>query len=462
MTDDTGVQTGLIRVGIKDYKCLYEVDLSIGPDVTEIGGPNESGKSSVLSAIRLILGGAKEAPIMPVRQGADATYIDADVHDVELGDLKLRYRQTEKGNVQFTVETAEEGAVFRKPREKIRALFGEASSFDPDRWQRLGNTPAGRRQQAEELRELLGIDTDAIDAEIDAASEHRREINTIAKNLGAQRDAIVVPENTPDEEVSILALSEELEKARRHNDQKADFLTDVANAAARVSSIGTEIKKADAKIVELQETLKKWEAYRVDKRKELGAWVQDEAICQKKVEAFESILVEPIMERMQDAEGINADVRAKINIQRLEGEVQVNLAEARKLTDTLDALKRRKHDMIEGVDFPIKGLGFSEDGVLYNGVDLATGCSGEERLRIATAVLLAQFKKQGVRNRLIIIENGSLMDPEHREMVREMCRAEGAQVIMELVSSEGSIIMEKGRVKDCQPQEAAETAAVGD
>ncbi|NIA16417.1 MAG: hypothetical protein GWP08_20340, partial [Nitrospiraceae bacterium] len=331
-----------------------------------------------------------------------------------------------------------------------------------DRWQRLGNTPAGRRQQAEELRELLGIDTDAIDAEIDAASEHRREINTIAKNLGAQRDAIVVPENTPDEEVSILALSEELEKARRHNDQKADFLTDVANAAARVSSIGTEIKKADAKIVELQETLKKWEAYRVDKRKELGAWVQDEAICQKKVEAFESILVEPIMERMQDAEGINADVRAKINIQRLEGEVQVNLAEARKLTDTLDALKRRKHDMIEGVDFPIKGLGFSEDGVLYNGVDLATGCSGEERLRIATAVLLAQFKKQGVRNRLIIIENGSLMDPEHREMVREMCRAEGAQVIMELVSSEGSIIMEKGRVKDCQPQEAAETAAVGD
>jgi hypothetical protein len=94
--------------------------------------------------------------------------------------------------------------------------------------------------------------------------------------------------------------------------------------------------------------------------------------------------------------------------------------------------------------FPIEGLSFGEDGVLYNGVPFKQ-CSAAERLKVSMAMAMALNPKL----RVIRILDGSLLDSTNMNLIQEMVKEKDYQVWIEVVDESGKvgITIEGGEVK---------------
>ena len=70
----------IMRVEARDVKGLeYAAFDTAGRAVTVIGGKNGNGKSSLLDAIAMAIGGPKLFPKKPVRDGADKAVVTVEV-----------------------------------------------------------------------------------------------------------------------------------------------------------------------------------------------------------------------------------------------------------------------------------------------------------------------------------------------------------------------------------------------
>ena len=135
----------IIQLTAENVKRLHAVDITPQGNVVEITGKNGQGKSSVLDAIAMALGGGAEMPTLPIRKGEAKAKIVLD-----LGDLKVTRTVTESGST-LIVETPE-GARFQSPQTILDKLTGKIT-FDPLAFIRLK-----RDEQGKILRDLVGLD----------------------------------------------------------------------------------------------------------------------------------------------------------------------------------------------------------------------------------------------------------------------------------------------------------------
>jgi len=103
-------------------------------------------------------------------------------------------------------------------------------------------------------------------------------------------------------------------------------------------------------------------------------------------------------------------------------------SEAGKLTDELAAIEQAKVEAIAAADLPVKGLGFDESGVSYNGIPFPQ-LSSSEQLRVSMAVAMALNPKIKV----LRITDGSLLDEASMDIIRQMAGDRGYQVWVEKV-----------------------------
>ena len=132
----------IIELRAENVMRLKAVEITPDGTVQVIGGRNAQGKSAVLNAIWLALGGgkaSKETPL-PIRDGEDKASVRLD-----LGDLVVTRSWTRKGT-SLKVENAE-GAQYKSPQSMLDALVGQLS-FDPLAFTRLS---------PKEQREARGI-----------------------------------------------------------------------------------------------------------------------------------------------------------------------------------------------------------------------------------------------------------------------------------------------------------------
>ena len=125
------------------------VAVTIRPDhqgnLVVLGGANGAGKTSVLDAITMALGGREQIPPEPIRRGAEHAEIVVD-----LGEIVVRRTFTAAGGGSLTVSN-KEGARFQSPQTLLDKLYGTLS-FDP-----LAFARQDPKTQAETLRKLLGL-----------------------------------------------------------------------------------------------------------------------------------------------------------------------------------------------------------------------------------------------------------------------------------------------------------------
>src|SRR5659263_55539 len=160
----------IIKLTAENVKRLKAVEITPDGTVQVITGRNAQGKTSVLDAIWLALGGgaASKSTLKPIRDGEDHASVRLD-----LGDLVVS--RTWTGDKTALTVTAADGARYTSPQGVLDALIGRLS-FDPLEFTRLS-----ARDQVTALLDLVNLDVD-----LDTLAHQRQSAYAARTEIGRQ------------------------------------------------------------------------------------------------------------------------------------------------------------------------------------------------------------------------------------------------------------------------------------
>lgn len=355
----------------------------------------------MLDAIWAALAGKDGAVQRPIRDGERKAHVTID-----LGDLQVT-RKWSGARTELIVSA--NGARYTSPQKVLDDLIGRLS-FDP-----LSFATMEPAKQRTTLIDLAGAD---LAESLDRVAEQRQEaygartdVNRDVKRLKAQIDGLPpTPAGTPDEEVDVVDIAGRLQAAEQ--------------VKARRDTLLQEHARLTADLKRIQERL---------------AEIVAEGQSLPEVEPLEHLTAS-----LEQADVVNKAVRAKHQRKALEADLDEAEAASEGFTATINACDNRRETLLESASFPIDGLSFDEEGVLYNGVPFAQASSAE-RLRVSVAMAMALNPQV----RVIRITDGSLLDSENLALIESMAAEHDFQVWVERVDESGAVgvVIEDGEVK---------------
>lgn len=408
----------IIELQAENVKRLKAVDITPDGTLQVIGGRNAQGKSSVLDAIWLALGGGKAAKetTLPIRDGETKASVTLD-----LGDLVVTRSWTQKGTTLKV--TSKDGAVYGSPQKMLDELVGRLS-FDPLEFTRLS-----AREQRDALLDLvdLDVDVDALDAERADVFAQRTEVGRQGKAIGD----VQVDDDLPELERSAQDFIARIREAEAQN-RRAD---DAANAYEATTR---EVEQAEARVDALREQLNEAEGslYAASQRAEMQL---------KALGMFAKVDISPLEDELEGVEELNQKIRAN-NAARKQAEHKADMRQDYEiLTKKLAALDEQKATALGSASFPVPGLGFDEQGVTFQGVPFSQASSAEQ-IRVSVAMAMAMNPKL----RVLRIKDGSLLDADAMEALRAQVAENDFQLWLEVVTTStegGAVIIEDGEVQ---------------
>lgn len=406
----------IIELQAENVKRLRAVEIRPDGTLQVIGGRNAQGKSSVLDAIWLALGGGKAAKetMLPIRDGEEKASVRLD-----LGDLVITRSWTRKGT-SLKVTNAE-GASYSSPQGMLDALVGRLS-FDPLEFTRLS-----AKDQREALLELvdLGIDLDELARQRAVFFAERSEVGRRGKAIGE----VQVDDDLPELERSAQDFIARIREAEAQN-RRAD---DAANAYEATTH---EVEQAEARVDALREQLNEAEGslYAASQRAEMQL---------KALQTFVKVDVSPLEDELEGVEELNQKIRAN-NQARKQAEHKADMhRDYELLTEKIKKLDERKKQALQAARFPVEGLGFDDTGVTYRGVPFSQASSAEQ-IRVSVAMAMALNPKL----RVLRIKDGSLLDSDAMAALREQVKEQDFQLWIEVVNPDdtSAVIIEDGQV----------------
>jgi DNA repair exonuclease SbcCD ATPase subunit len=414
----------IIKLTSQNVKRLSAVEITPGGSLVVIGGKNGAGKSSVLDSIQYALGGEPDAT-MPVRRGeTKATIV------VDLGEIVVRRTFTAEGGGSLIVTNAD-GVKQSSPQSLLDGLAGRLT-FDPLEFAR--QKPA---QQAETLRQLVGLDFTKHDEERDKLFSERTTVNRDVRAMESRLAAMPKHDNAPNAEVSTAAILEEQKNAAVRNRMNAVERSNLAAAQSGLASEREKLKAMEAEIARLMEQKSKQAAH----IEELGRTTADMIAAVKKLEDID---LAPFAAKASTVEADNRKVRENADREKVVKQFKSASAVAEGMTQKLEEMDSAKRKASTEAKYPVPGLLFdSAGGVVLNEIPFAQ-CSSAEQLKVSVAIGLALNPKL----RILLIRDGSLLDDDSLKTVAEMAAKADAQVWIERVGTDEqtSVVIEDGRV----------------
>lgn len=432
----------IIELSVENFKKISAVRINPDGTVVTISGRNGAGKSSILDAVVSAMAGAKHAPDMPIRRGAEEARIV-----LETEDLRVTRRWMPRHKLVVEQKRGDGwGPPELEPQSILDKLFGAGLGFDPGAFSRMKP-----KEQAALLRQVTGLDTREIDARRQEIFKRRTDVNREAEQLKAQRAAISIPPDPGDvgEERDLAAIAGQRAECERIRAENVRACESLVRATQNLERLRDDVRQLEAKLERA--------------RAVVAANERDVA----SIEAAVAVLVDPdttVVDRaIAEAKEHNAQVRQQ---QRLAHEFRrqtdayakatkacdAKEAFAKALTEELAAIDREKADMLAAAVMPVAGLSISEnDEVMLNGVPI-DGASQAEKIRLGLAIGVALNPKF----RVLLCHDASLLDEDSMRLVGEFAEANDCQVFLERVGREGTIVVEDGALVE---QETAVEAA---
>lgn len=423
----------ITKLTAQNVKRLSAVEITPDGHLVVIGGQNGAGKSSVLDSIMYALAGSGTIPSQPIRNGAKAGKITIELDGERT--LIVERTLTESGG-SLSIRPDAKSKPLASPQALLDSLCGKIA-FDPLEFSRLKP-----REQAERLRDLVGLDFTELDAQRQRIFDQRTVVNRDAKAIKARVDAIQVPAGTPAEAVSVADLANELKARLAANEENERVRAKLDRCQKALASKDQEINCTRALIAELKKRLSEAEQHEetlLDERAEINEILQERM---SQVANLVQLDVDEIQQQIASAESVNASVRKAEERKRLAAEFAGKCGEAEALTEQIEALDAQKRQQMENATWPVPGLGFDESGVTYNGLPFCQASSAEA-LRVSVAIGAAMNPVL----RVMLIRDGSLLDNHSLQAVAEIAEQRDLQVWMERVGdgAECSVIIEDGR-----------------
>ncbi len=410
----------IIELQASNVKRLKAVDITPDGTLQVIGGRNAQGKSSVLDAIWLALGGGKAAKetALPIRDGEKKASVRLD-----LGDLVVSRSWTAKGTT-LKVESAD-GAQYKSPQAMLDKLVGSLS-FDP-----LAFTRLSAKDQKAALLDLvqLDIDLDVLEEQAKATFENRTRIGKEARALGDP----VVDNSLPVEERSASDLITKIRQVQERNRQILVLRDTAVQAENAINDADNEVRMLKMRLEEAKVELEECRRRHAEALK-------------ASADAGKTQSTDDLEADLASVEETNQRIRANNQARGVAHQKDVLRGEYEAATEELKRLDKAKADALADAQFPVDGLGFDEGGVTYQGVPFAQASSAEQ-IRVSVAMAMAMNPKL----RVLRIKDGSLLDAEAMEALRTQVDENDFQLWIEVVTTStegGAVIIEDGEVAE--------------
>jgi len=408
---DEKPNTKIVSLEASNVKRLNAVRIEPSGNMIIIGGKNGAGKTSVLDSIEYALGGSSSLPQKPLKDGQTEGYVV-----LETESLVIHRKFTESGT-SLTIRDRQNQMKMGSPQSILDKLTGELT-FDP-----LGFSRMKASDQKATLQDLIGLNFDMVNAKQKDLTDQRKIVGREEKAITAKLGSMVMIPDVPEEEVSVVELSQILED----NKEK---IREYRLKKERLLALATEFTESEQKIIEITANIGRIKAEGVALKKEVADIVLPD--------------VEEIKLKIQNSEEVNRNIRINKDIVELTGDAEEKHGEYVDLTAEIKQIDKDKELAIHEAHMPVDGLGFDDNGVAFNGMPFDQ-CSGAEQLKISIAMGIALNPEL----KILLIRDGSLLDEESLKVVGQMAEDNSMQVWLEKVGEgkECSVVIEDGEVK---------------
>ena len=430
----------IVQLQSENVKRLKAISISPDGNIINVTGKNDNGKTSVLDSIWWAVGGDKVISDMPIRGGEQKAKITLD-----LGEMVVTRTFTAKDEGGYTTKVkieVEDGFTADKPQRMLDAIVGELS-FDP--MQFVSMKP---KDQFEMLKGFVpGFDFNVNANQRKEAFDSRTGVNRLARDLSGAIAGIAVPEDTPDVEIDISDLTEELRQVGVHNQQINERKIRRQQVADNIERIRNDAFALDARAEGLEEEIKRIQKQILALNNESSEKLEEAAAEQKRLDEAEELPAEKdgeeIQQRIRDAGMQNTVIRQKNLLKQMQDRLAGYETEANALTDKIKAFDDEKEKAISEAKMPVDGLGFGDGVVLLNGYPFADASKAQQ---IAASLQLAMSSKP--RLRIAFIRDGSLLDSDSMKVIAKLAADLDIQIWLETVEKEtpGAIVIEDGSV----------------
>ncbi len=422
-------------VEVRNYLGLKHADVRPGDrNVVTIGGKNRAGKTSLLSAFEVALGGPRHQPPEPVHHGARRAAIHMEFDD---GDLVIdRIIDREGRHTKLEVHTKD--GKQKSPQKMLDALVG-ARFLDPLQFLRL--KPKAQRDLLVQVADI-DVDLEALAKDRSRDYDERRNVNRDLKRAQATADQL-----GPDEDpIVVTPAADVLAELDEKNDQRAArtrAAMEIAEFDVALEDTAATIVQLKNELAELHIDLNKAENDRDDQKRKLAAMAGAEQLDSEIAE-----LREQANKAAEDA-GKAAAVDER-NTQRTSAR---SLAEAldrksEQLTESIDGSDQKKADALERAKMPIPGLDIDEERVIYNGAPFEQAAKSEQ-LHAALAIAAALSKEI----REVWLRDAILLDDDSLAAIERFAEESGCRVWLECVGEDDShtLIIQEGELREAAP-----------
>lgn len=428
----------IVRFFAENVKRIRVVEIVPKKDapMVVVGGQNDAGKTSVLDAIEMALGGARNHPPEPLRRGAKHGRVVLD-----LNDIVVTRSFGQGGSTNLTIES-KAGKKFSGPQAMLDKLYGELT-FDPLAFERQE-----AKDQAEVLRRLVGLDFSDLDKLREKLYGDRTLENKTLTMLESSLAGMERHEDAPEAEVSVQALSAELAAAEALAKAAADAEAVAANAEAKRYGAAREAKAAEEEVARLERQLEAAKGRHAALLVALDAALTEaQDASAEAVQAGKAVPdTAPLHARLAEAEGQNEKLRDNKRYAAQEGALSEQRRTCADLTHQIEAVDEEKGRRLAEAKYPVPGLSMSEAGdVLFNGIPFEQA-STSDRIRVSIAMGLALRPKL----KILLVRDGSLLGEKKLQLIEEMAREADAQLWVEMMQEDPSgrttVFLEEGIV----------------
>jgi hypothetical protein len=434
----------IVRVKAEGFMGIELIEVVPKKTTTIIGGRNRQGKTSLLTGIACALGGKALCPEKPIKTGHETATVSVDLD----GDpaklippitVTRTFFVKKNGDIDSELEiSTRDGCKSPSPQTLLNDCLSKIG-FDPEAFLRMDG-----KKQAEVLRDLVGLDFSALDAEYKKVYDERTALTREGKSLKGQLDGCKHHDDAPEAEVSVSELAGKLKAIHAANQANESERQSLRTKEAKAKEAALSVERKDEEIAALERQLVKAREQRAVLEATHTEYLNSVTAQTKVVNTLKDQDTTEVESQIANAEVINRKVRDNARHAEVSAQVIAKQNEWKAASARLKAIEAEKQAMREAASWPVEGLGYDETGVTYNGLPFAQASAYEQR-KAAMGICAASHGSLS----FAFVKDGSLLDQEGLIEFAELAAEKGVQLFVERVGkgAECNIIIENGLVE---------------